>query len=210
EFSGKVAVDAAGNIAFAGTTRGSFTTFTISGFNDAFVTRYDAAGNQLWLKQFGTAGSDEANGIGIDSSGFIVACGSVEGSLNGQPALGASDGFLTKLDTAGNTQWTAQFGSTQSDRCVDLSIDPSGSIYAVLSGALRQFRKFTSAAVPVTTIGFGSEITGIAADATGVSIVGFTTFTLSGQANAGGNDAYVRRYTAAGAEVWTDLFGTTD
>ncbi|MBI4906938.1 MAG: SBBP repeat-containing protein [Acidobacteria bacterium] len=210
EFSGKVAVDGSGNIAFAGTTRGSFLSFTISGFNDAFVTRYDAAGNQLWLKQFGTTGSDEANGIGIDGGGFIVACGGVDGSLNGQTALGASDGFLTKLDTAGATQWTAQFGSSDGERCVDLSIDPSGGIYAVLSGALRQFRQFTSAGAPVSIIGFGPEITGIAADATGVSIVGFTPFaTLEGQANAGGNDAYVRRYNTAGGG-WTDLFGTTD
>ncbi len=210
ELGGKVAVDAAGNIAFAGSTRGSFPSFTLAGFSDAFITRYDAAGNQLWLKQFGTAGFDEGNGIAIDANGFIVACGGVEGSLNGQPALGAGDGFLMKLDSAGVPQWTAQFGGSGSERCVDLAISPAGPIFAVLNGALRHLRQFTSAGVPVNTIGFGAEITGVAADATGFSIVGVTQFALSGQTSTGGNDAYIRRYNNASVEQWTDLFGTVE
>ena len=210
DFGGKVAVDDAGNIALAGATRGSFPGFTVAGFNDAFVARFDAAGNQLWLKQFGTAGSNVANGIAIDSSGAILACGNVQGGLNGQTALGNGDAFLMKFDPAGVTQWTVQYGSTNFDTCSGISIAPSGAIYTVLDGTLRQMRQFTPAGVLNLIIAFGAQINSVAADATGFSIVGYTTFGLSGQTNAGSNDAYVRRYNSSGAEQWTDLFGTTD
>ena len=211
ETSGKVAVDAAGQIAIAGTTRGSFPGFAPSGFSDAFVARFDATGNQLGLRQFGTPGSDQASGIGIDAAGAIVVCGGAGGALPGQIFLGGGiDAFLMKLDAGLTTVWTAQFGGA-GESCPDLAIEPSGGIYAVLSGALRQYRQFTSAGVQVSTIGFGSEINAIAADATGVTVVGFSSVaTLDGQANAGGNDGYVRRHQLNGPLVWIDYFGTSE
>ena len=32
----------------------------LEGFNDVFVIKYDASGNEVWTKQFGTAHSDNA------------------------------------------------------------------------------------------------------------------------------------------------------
>ena len=54
----------------------------------------------------------------------------------------------------------------------------------------------------------------IAADATGVYVVGRTIFTgpaLPGQCRSGsGGDSFVRKYDLDGAEVWTRQFGTAD
>src|SRR5688500_1256411 len=37
-------------------------------FHDAFVRKYDAAGNELWTRQFGSPLSDQAIGIAVDAS----------------------------------------------------------------------------------------------------------------------------------------------
>ena len=59
---------------------------------------------------------------------------------------------------------------------------------------------------------FGSAATdygiGISVDASGVYVAGFTEGTLPGQTSAGFMDVFVRKYDAAGTEVWTLQFGT--
>jgi hypothetical protein len=51
---------------------------------------------------------------------------------------------------------------------------------------------------------------GIAVDSSGVYVTGYTGGSLSGQPYAGGDDdAFVARYTHAGAWVWTRLLGTS-
>ncbi|MBI3696887.1 MAG: SBBP repeat-containing protein [Acidobacteria bacterium] len=49
---------------------------------------------------------------------------------------------------------------------------------------------------------------GVAADATGVYVAGFTDGTL-GQSSAGSTDAFVRKYDVNGSEQWTRQFGTS-
>src|SRR5205823_600611 len=44
---------------------------------------------------------------------------------------------------------------------------------------------------------------GLAADASGVYVAGSTHGTLPGQTSAGDEDAFVRKYDAAGTELWT-------
>lgn len=61
---------------------------------------------------------------------------------------------------------------------------------------------------------FGSSVTdevrSVAIDASGnVYVAGTTVGTLPGETTAGGQDAFVRKYSAAGVEQWTVQFGTT-
>ena len=82
------------------------------------------------------------------------------------------------------------------------------------SGAPYSFvRKYDSAGVAQWTRQFGSgvfdEALGIASDGAGVYVTGFTYGNLPGQTNAGGADAFVRKYDTAGTEQWTREFGTT-
>lgn len=50
------------------------------------------------------------------------------------------------------------------------------------------------------------QATGLAADASGVYVVGFTNGALQG-GNTGGSDAFVRRYDPEGTVLWTRQFG---
>jgi hypothetical protein len=54
------------------------------------------------------------------------------------------------------------------------------------------------------------QASGVAIDADGgLVVVGFTRGTLPGQSSAGENDAFVRRYDARGAVLWTRQFGSS-
>ena len=62
----------ASSVYVTGYTNNTLPGQTSAGGNDAFVARYDAAGNLLWVRQFGSAGSDQANGVAADASGVYV------------------------------------------------------------------------------------------------------------------------------------------
>jgi uncharacterized protein (TIGR03437 family) len=79
---------------------------------DAFVRKYDFAGNELWTRQFGTIDGERAYGIAVDASGIYVA-GETGGELDVR--VGGSDYFVRKYDASGNAVWTRQFGTSTSD-----------------------------------------------------------------------------------------------
>ena len=52
-------MDSDGNVYVAGVTYGTLPGQTNSGNYDAFVRKYDADGNELWTRQFGSASFDD-------------------------------------------------------------------------------------------------------------------------------------------------------
>ena len=77
-----VAADSVGNSYISGCTRGS-----LGGSNegdyDAFLSKYDSAGNKLWSRQVGTARWDQSNSVAVDASGNAYISGRTWGSLGG-------------------------------------------------------------------------------------------------------------------------------
>ena len=221
-----ISVDASG-VYVAGFTEGTLPGQTSAGGTDAFVRKYDLVGTEVWTRQFGTAAEDFAIGISVDSSGVYVA-GATRGTLPGQTSAGFMDVFVRKYDAAGTEVWTRQFGTANPDQSMEISAGTSG-VYVVGSmggaaggtlpgqtsaGGQDAFvRKYDAAGTEVWTRQFGSAghelATGISADASGIYVSGQTTGTFPGQTSAGGSDdAFVRKYDAAGTEVWTLQFGT--
>jgi len=221
-----ISVDASG-VYVAGNTYGALPGQTFSGYHDAVVRKYDAAGTEVWTRQFGTAGGDQAIGISVDASGVYVA-GQVGdgGALPGQTSSGSRDDFIRKYDAEGTEAWTRQFGSAAYDYATGISVGASG-VY--VTGAVQDggalpgqtssglsdafVRKYDAAGTEAWTRQFGTaghdQAFGISVGASGVYVVGFTTGTLPGQTSSGSDDAFVRKYDAAGTEVWTRQFGTT-
>lgn len=212
-----VAVDASG-IYVAGSTAGRLPGQTSFGRLDAFVRKYDADGNEIWTRQFGTGFDESASAIALDESGGIYVAGDTNATNQG-------DLILRKYDTAGTLIWTRQFGSTGADRALGIVADSSGIYLAgttggalpnqVSSGGEDAFiRKYNSAGVEIWTRQFGTtgtdQATGVATDASDVYVSGFTAGALAGQTTAGGLDAFVRKYDAGGVEIWTRQFGSTN
>ncbi|MGH9779841.1 MAG: PKD domain-containing protein [Candidatus Acidiferrales bacterium] len=192
--------------------------YAIGNRRDAFVRKYDADGNEVWTRQFGTGGDDIGFSVSADASGVYVA-GLAGGEFPGQIGLGSFDGFVRKCDADGNELWTRQVGTTGLDLPARVSVGASG-VYVVgfaipaHSGTTSDayVLKFDSNGNQLWAIHLGNSpavsLTGVSVDASGVYVAGGTSGTLPGQINAGGNDAFVRKYDFDGNEVWTRQFGS--
>lgn len=94
---------------------------------DAFLIKYNNAGDQQWNRTWGGNSQDSGNGIAFDSSNDIYLTG--ETSSYG---AGASDMLLLKYNSSGTLQWNNTFGTsspTYPDRGYDLILDSSTNIY---------------------------------------------------------------------------------
>jgi WD40 repeat protein len=221
-----VSVDPDGNVLVAGTTRGALPGQSSAGEFDAFVRKYDTAGNELWTRQFGGSGSDSATGVSVDPDGNVLVAGSTRGALPGQSSAGEADAFVRKYDSAGNELWTRQFGSIGSDEAIGVSVDPDGNVlvagstYGALPGQSSAggqdgfVRKYDTAGNELWTRQFGTSgwdrADEVSVDANGnVLVAGVADGVLPGQSSAGSQDAFVRKYDIAGNELWTRQFGTS-
>jgi len=226
DYANSIAVDGTGNISVAGYTEGSFPGQASSGENDAFVGHYDANGNELWTRQFGTSGNDFAFSTAVDERGNIYVAGSIDGTLPGQASTGKQDAFVRKYDPNGNELWTRQFGTGSLDRAHSITVDGRGNIWVAgyTEGTLGQasagdrdafVRKYDPNGNELWTRQFGTsnsdEANSIAVDDMGsVWVAGDTDGTFPGQSSVGQYDAFVRKYDANGNELWTRQFGTSD
>lgn len=93
--SSSVAVDGSGNAFISGYTAGALgDTFWAS--HDAFLAKYDAAGNLRWVEQLGTDAWDVSMSMAIDKSNNVLMSGYTEGSFGGNN-VGYDDTFLVKF-----------------------------------------------------------------------------------------------------------------
>lgn len=108
-----------------------------SDLRDIFLAKYDASGNLLWAKSFGSTGEDYGRGIGADAAGNIYFSGVFSGSIQfGNKTLNSVDGskdlFLAKADASGNILWVRQMGGSGPDEGSEIEVDEQGNAY--LSG----------------------------------------------------------------------------
>jgi len=118
-------------------------TFTVNGWNDFFLVKYDNNGNELWVKQFGGSynsstiiKSESAGGLKYNlSSNCIYISGSYIGSCNfGSITLTTfgndRNGFIAKFDLNGNCLWAKNVGSPYSDDgSSPFNLTPNGDIF---------------------------------------------------------------------------------
>jgi hypothetical protein len=123
-----VTVDRYGDVIVVGETEGVLAG-SGSGNWDAWVRKYAADGRVRWTRQFGTPGSDGAEGVASDRSGNVVLVGSTGGEFPGQTLRGSGDAFVRKLSRSGKELWTRQFGSADSDFGTSIDTDRSGNVY---------------------------------------------------------------------------------
>jgi len=119
-----ISTDSSENLYVIGETGGSFTGYTNKGYSDIFLAKFDASGNQIWIKQFGESYYDYAGIISTDSSGNSYVTGNINhlGSFT-------SGNFITKYDTNGNQLWNTQLDSTAEANIEGLSVDSNGNSY---------------------------------------------------------------------------------
>jgi hypothetical protein len=99
-----IAVDGAGNASVAGYTLGAFGANPGAGSIDMFAARLDAAGQVQWVRQWGSAADDQANGIALDSVGNVFIVGNVGDAFDGNVSAGKDDMSITKYTPDGITR----------------------------------------------------------------------------------------------------------
>jgi hypothetical protein len=98
DYSRAVSADGLGNVYISGHTSGSLGG-AHAGSEDAFIGKYDAAGNLQWIRQLGDISRDWGYGVSADGLGNVYISGSTDGSLAGMNA-GQDDAFVSKYDAA--------------------------------------------------------------------------------------------------------------
>ena len=124
DWSWDIAVDPNDNIYATGWTLGSLEG-TNAGSYDIWLAKYDTDGNQLWIEQFGTGGDDAALGMDVDELGNYYLTGYTDGDLTGQGNAGSYDAWVAKYDSNGNQLWLEQFGTSELDNAVEVSVSGS-------------------------------------------------------------------------------------
>ncbi len=125
--SSSIAVDSAGNIYATGYTADALADSSQGG-EDAWAVKYDSNGNQLWLRQFGTASNERSNGIAVDGADNFYLGGYTTGDFGGNNA-GSEDAWLAQYDSSGNQQWVKQLGTASNDRALGVAVASSGYVY---------------------------------------------------------------------------------
>jgi Beta-propeller repeat len=222
-----IAVDQDGNVHVVGQTSGALPGQASAGAVDAYVRRYDAAGEEVWTRQFGSFERDFARGVAVDGTGNVYVVGQTFGTLPGQVSAGGFDGFVRKYDPAGGELWTRQFGSPGGEGAVSVAVDDAGrahvagSTRATLPGQVSagEYDAFLSTydpdGTPVWTRQFGTLeddfAVDVAVDPSGAAVViGQTSGTFPGASPAAHLDAFARRFAPDGATAWTRQFGTSE
>lgn len=180
-----VTIDNSGNIFITGSfstgsiTLGS-TTLTNGGQSDAFLVKYDPAGNVLWARKAGSTSFDEGMSMVVDQSGNAYMSGMFTGTVAfGSVTLtsnGLSDLYIAKYDPSGTVLWAISAGGTSYEAAKCIAIDQAGDLY--ITGWYRS-----------------------------PSVV-FPTVTLTNSSTSvSDNDAFLAKYDNSGNELWAKSIG---
>jgi hypothetical protein len=180
-----IAIDGGGNISITGYFRntvsfGGAALTAATSTSSGFVAKYSSTGGHLWSKRLSTGSSPDAGGaIAMDSGGNVIV---------GASLIGTGDYGGGPLTTAGGYD------------IVLVKYSPTGGyLWARRIGGAN-----------------AESVVSLAADQTTGEIVaagsfdGSTDFGTGGTVRAaGGNDAFVAKYSSSGTPVWSRHWGST-
>ena len=188
----------------------------------SLTTNLNSQTSIIMARQIGSAKDEYSMNHVIDKKGNIYIAGKTTGIMSGSNR-GKNDGFLTKIDSLGNTLWTKQFGTEGEEDILWSAIDNAGSVYITGSttGILsdKKFGKEDIFLIKYNSEGesewvkqFGTDSTdvarGVYADNKGfVYLTGMTNGKL-GQKNYGKADCFIMKLDEKGNRLETIQFGT--
>ena len=105
--------------------------FTSKGEIDAVVVKYDKDGNQLWIKNYGGAGSDYFNSVIETSDKGIVIVGASNSTNAGFILEGYTDAIIIKCDSEGNQQWIKNSGKGIENKFTSVIESSNGDIVTI-------------------------------------------------------------------------------
>lgn len=130
-----VALDSAGDVYVVGTTTNTALSGSVvnahAGGTDAFVLKVDdqtSTAVEEFVTYSGTSSDDEGGGIAIDTTdNSIYIAGNTESIFSGEAQSSTVDGFVTKFNSSGTSQYNHQFGSAYENRSFGIAFDSDGT-----------------------------------------------------------------------------------
>jgi Beta-propeller repeat len=104
-----------------------------SGSGGAYLGKWDPAGNELWIQQWGSGAA--AFALSVDANQAIYVAGAVTTSIDGQAHAGGYDAFVSKWTQGGATAtraWSRLVGTDADDEAHDVKLVSGGTV--VLGG----------------------------------------------------------------------------
>lgn len=105
------------------------------GGTDAFLAKYDTAGNYLWAVQAGDTGFERGWDVTVNVNGDIVITGEEGGHAifgsNHIYGMGGEDMFLASYDANGNNRWALRGGGAEDDIGRGVTHDSNGNLYVI-------------------------------------------------------------------------------
>ena len=179
------------------------------------------AGDQpQWMRQLGTPMDDNATGVATDGDGNVYIAGLTNGSLGGPHEGGLYDAWVAKYSAAGALRWKRQLGTSEAyvemgALASGVATDGDGNVYIVGgTGGGASVAKYSAAGALRWERQLGTSESdwaeGAATDSDGnVYIAGTAEGSLGGP-NRGGIDAWLAKYSPAGALRWKRQLGTAE
>ncbi|MDY0166923.1 MAG: SBBP repeat-containing protein, partial [Thermoguttaceae bacterium] len=243
DFGYGVDVDGSGNVVVTGETFSSDWVVgdgpPANGSWNAFVTKLSPSGQHLWSTFLGGDGTDFGQAVAIDSANNILVAGEtgsagwVSGGFD-TTFNGNADGFVAKLNAAGQHVWSTYLGGSGDDGAVGVAVDTSGNTLVTgwtfsagwtAGGFDTEFNgnadafvvKLSAAGGHVWSTYLGGSGwdhgRGIATDAANsVLVTGWTSSAgwVGGGFDTtynGNTDAFVTKLTSAGGHSWSTYLG---
>lgn len=220
-----VAIDPSGNIVVGGMTYGSLGGPN-QGYEDLFVTKRNADGNEIWTRQKGSSGADYGFAVAVDGSGNAFVTGLTRGFVDGQSYQGNEDVILVKWDTDGNWAWTRVWGTQNYDTGHGVAVNSAGEVFVAgrTGGAMGLgsnaggddvfLSKFNTDGTLLWTKQLGSTAwdygASVSVDGAGnIYVAGYTNGNLDGNGSRGGQDVFLARWNPDGTLAWVRQWGTT-
>lgn len=105
---------------------------------DCYISKLDASGNLVWVRQINGPSSEISKEIVVDASGNVYITGVLWGSADFDPGSGTYtltstgtgyDIFVWKLDASGNFVWAKLMGGATYDESYSIAVDATGNVY---------------------------------------------------------------------------------
>ena len=109
---------------------------TSKGGSDIFITKLNANGNFIWVKQIGGNLDDLGSSIVIHNQDNLYLTGlfrdkvdfDLKAGVSNLTSRGGDDLFILKLNLSGNFIWVKQIGGKGTQESHDITVDKNGSI----------------------------------------------------------------------------------
>jgi poly(3-hydroxybutyrate) depolymerase len=223
-----VTVGPDGNLYVVGATWGPLGGQNPTGRVDAFLTKVNPAGSQLWSRVWGSTNDDWATCVTVDPATNVYVGGETTGKFGGCTNTGLQDVFVTRFNSAGVLAWSRVWGSTNVDALAGLVSPATSGVYVAGSTRGRYDAQtpvggedlFVSRLNALGTSQWSrvwgsaqdDACAGVAWDSAGDLYVAATTEAgFDSQAVAGGADLVISKVNSgSGTRAWSRIWGSVD